>query len=42
MQLALQRLNMDITEANLPLMEMGLGINTDFCVVGNMGSLMRI
>lgn len=42
MQLAHQRLNRDFTEANLPLMEMGIGINSGPCVVGNMGSIMRI
>ena len=42
MQLARQRMNSDIIEANLPPMEMGIGINTGPCVVGNMGSLMRI
>ena len=42
MQLARQRMNMDLTTANLPLMEMGIGINTGPCVVGNMGSSIRI
>jgi adenylate cyclase len=42
MQLARQRLNRDLTEANLPPIEMGIGINTGSCVVGNMGSSIRI
>jgi adenylate cyclase len=42
MQLARRRLNSESAEANLPPMEMGIGINTGACVVGNMGSLMRI
>jgi adenylate cyclase len=42
MQLARQRLNEDLSQAHQPLMEMGIGINTGPCVVGNMGSLVRI
>ena len=42
MQLARQQMNSDLTRASLPLMEMGIGINTGPCVVGNMGSHMRI
>ena len=42
MQLARQRMNADQTLTNLPRMEMGIGINTGPCVVGNMGSLIRI
>jgi adenylate cyclase len=42
MQLARRRLNRDLAGADLPPMEMGIGINTGACVVGNMGSLMRI
>lgn len=42
MQLARQSMNRDLTAANLTLMEMGIGVNTGPCVVGNMGSLMRI
>jgi adenylate cyclase len=41
MQLARQQLNEDLPRAH-PLMEMGIGINTGPCVVGNMGSLARI
>ncbi len=42
MQLARRRMNRDLPDANFPPMEMGIGINTGPCVVGNMGSLMRI
>jgi adenylate cyclase len=42
MQLVRQQMNEDRPEANLPQMEMGIGINTGPCVVGNMGSLIRI
>jgi adenylate cyclase len=42
MQLARQRLNEDLNGARQPPMEMGIGINTGSCVVGNMGSLVRI
>ncbi|MGD0826928.1 MAG: adenylate/guanylate cyclase domain-containing protein [Desulfobaccales bacterium] len=42
MQLARQEMNRAHEGENLPLMEMGIGINTGLCVVGNMGSLMRI
>jgi adenylate cyclase len=42
MQLARHRLNAALNQARLPPMEMGIGINTGPCVVGNMGSLIRI
>jgi adenylate cyclase len=42
MQLARRRMNCDLAGANIPLMEMGIGINSGPCVVGNMGSHMRI
>ena len=42
MQLTRTRLNSESAAANLPPLEMGIGINTGPCVVGNMGSIMRI
>ena len=42
MQLAREQMNSDLARANLPRMEMGIGINSGPCVVGNMGSHMRI
>ena len=42
MQLARRQMNSDLAGANLPPMEMGIGINSGPCVVGNMGSQMRI
>jgi adenylate cyclase len=42
MQLARQQMNSDLAGASLPVMEMGIGVNSGPCVVGNMGSRMRI
>lgn len=42
MQRARHQMNDDQAEARLPPMEMGIGINSGHCVVGNMGSQMRI
>lgn len=42
MQLARTRLNAELSAPNLPRLEMGIGINTGSCVVGNMGSQVRI
>jgi adenylate cyclase len=42
MQLTRQRLNNDLASPHLPRLEMGIGINTGSCVVGNMGSQVRI
>jgi len=42
MQLARNRLNDQCMEVGLAPMEMGIGLNTGLCVVGNMGSDMRI
>jgi adenylate cyclase len=42
MQLARHRLDAENQRSGLPEMEMGVGINTGPCVVGNMGSLHRI
>jgi adenylate cyclase len=42
MQLTRQRLNRAMTDPHLPRLEMGIGINSGSCVVGNMGSQMRI
>jgi adenylate cyclase len=41
MQLARQQLNADLPRGQ-PLLEMGIGINTGPCVVGNMGAQVRI
>ncbi|MBD2577392.1 adenylate/guanylate cyclase domain-containing protein [Oscillatoria sp. FACHB-1406] len=38
MQLAIEEVNRTLTEMNLPLLEMGIGIHTGECVVGNIGS----
>lgn len=42
MQLARRQMNRDQAPASLPRLEMGVGINSGPCVVGNMGSHMRI
>jgi adenylate cyclase len=42
MQLTQQQLNAEAGEQHLPALEMGIGINSGTCVVGNMGSLERI
>jgi len=42
MQLTRQQLNAQLTPRGLPPLEMGLGINSGSCVVGNMGSQSRI
>jgi adenylate cyclase len=42
MQLTRQKLNDELADPHLPRLEMGIGINTGSCVVGNMGSQMRI
>lgn len=42
MQLTRQRLNNKLAPPHLPRLEMGIGINTGSCVVGNMGSQVRI
>ena len=42
MQLERLRLNEDNRAGGLPILEMGIGLNTGACVVGNMGSTMRI
>ncbi|MFC1821797.1 adenylate/guanylate cyclase domain-containing protein, partial [Thermodesulfobacteriota bacterium] len=42
MQIERERLNEEQRSSGLPVMEMGIGINTGPCVVGNMGSTMRI
>jgi len=42
MQLTRQQMNRDLPESDLPRLEMGVGLNTGPCVVGNMGSLVRI
>jgi adenylate cyclase len=42
MQLTRQKLNDEIVGPHLPHLEMGIGINTGSCVVGNMGSQVRI
>ena len=42
MQLTRQKLNQELAAPHLPRLEMGIGINTGSCVVGNMGSQMRI
>lgn len=42
MQLERFRLNKENESKGLPAMEMGIGINTGSCVVGNMGSTIRI
>jgi adenylate cyclase len=42
MQLAQQQMNSDLACVGMPVMEMGIGINSGPCVVGNMGSRMRI
>jgi adenylate cyclase len=41
MQLVRQRMNTELS-AHLPRLEMGIGINSGSCVVGNMGSQVRI
>ncbi|MBW1786994.1 MAG: Cache 3/Cache 2 fusion domain-containing protein [Deltaproteobacteria bacterium] len=42
MQLARLRMNRENADPGIPAMEMGVGLNTGYCVVGNMGSNMRI
>jgi adenylate cyclase len=42
LQLTRQKLNDELASPHLPRLEMGIGINTGSCVVGNMGSQMRI
>jgi adenylate cyclase len=42
MQLTRQRLNAHWTRQETPALEMGIGINSGSCIVGNMGSLSRI
>lgn len=42
MQLSRQKLNDEPAAAGLPRLEMGIGINSGSCVVGNMGSQVRI
>jgi adenylate cyclase len=42
MQVERLRLNEENRAAGLPILEMGIGLNTGACVVGNMGSTMRI
>lgn len=42
MQLERLRLNEENRAKGLPILEMGIGLNTGACVVGNMGSTMRI
>ena len=42
MQLACQQMNLQLSGTSLPSMEIGIGINSGPCVVGNMGSQMRI
>ncbi len=42
MQLTRQRLNDELAAPYLPRLEMGIGINSGSCVVGNMGSQVRI
>ena len=42
MQLTRAKLNGELSAPDLPRLEMGIGINTGSCVVGNMGSQVRI
>jgi len=42
MQLARQELNAPMLRLDLPVLEMGVGLNSGSCVVGNMGSRSRI
>jgi adenylate cyclase len=42
MQLTRQRLNEELASPPTPRLEMGIGINSGSCVVGNMGSQLRI
>ena len=41
-EMQLLRQQMNLAETDLPPLEMGIGINTGPCVVGNMGALIRI
>ena len=41
MQTELARLNEELTEQGLPKINIGIGINTGPCLVGNMGSDQR-
>ncbi|MGQ9920545.1 MAG: adenylate/guanylate cyclase domain-containing protein [Desulfobacca sp.] len=42
MQVAQSQLNSQCAAASLPALEMGIGVNSGTCVVGNMGSMERI
>jgi adenylate cyclase len=42
MQVARERLNRELAAPQLPRLEMGIGLNSGSCVVGNMGSQVRI
>ena len=42
MQLTRQGLNATLVQQGLPALEMGIGMNSGLCVVGNMGSQTRI
>lgn len=42
MQLARRRLDLETAARGMPPLEMGIGINSGACVVGNMGSQLRI
>ncbi|MEM8641163.1 MAG: adenylate/guanylate cyclase domain-containing protein [Cyanobacteria bacterium P01_G01_bin.54] len=38
MQLAMEKINKELQEQNFPPLEIGIGINTGECIVGNLGS----
>ncbi|MEC7986943.1 MAG: adenylate/guanylate cyclase domain-containing protein, partial [Myxococcota bacterium] len=42
MQLALQKLNQELTSAGRPTLEMGIGLHTGDAIVGNIGSKRRV